>query len=108
MSATERIGIWIENDSGLYHGAREAIAYDMSIGDVFQAGSALSEYFESAMDESTVNALAWSILSDLMGSVDWSVIAESVWGDGKEEGDDDEWEEYTYDEIVDMVSIGSY
>lgn len=87
-TATHRIDLWLNNDENLYAGARETIAYDMRNGNTRDAGTALSDWFEEVMDESTVNDFAWSILSDLLGSVDWSEIAESVWGDGMDDDDD--------------------
>jgi hypothetical protein len=91
--ATYKISLWVMNDEGLYEGARETIASDMREGNVWDAGMALSDYFETVMDESTVNDFAWTILSDLMGSVDWNEIAESVWGDGEEDDTEDERDE---------------
>lgn len=103
-TATYKISLWVMNDEGLYEGARETIASDMREGNVWCAGTALSDYFETVMDESTVNEFAWTILSDLMGSVDWNEIAESVWGEGEPDAldsDDETWDsEETYSDIL--------
>lgn len=89
--ATDKISLWIENTESLYNSARSLIADDMRSGRVWDAGTALSDFFEGEMDENNTPEFTWSILSDLMGEVDWDRIAESVWGDGMEdeESDDD-------------------
>jgi len=91
--ATDKISLWIENTEALYENARDIIRDDMRAGRTWDAGTALCEWFEMECDENSVNDFAWSILTDLMGSVDWDTIAESVWGDGEEDSDDDSEDE---------------
>lgn len=92
-AATHKISLWIENTESLYQRARACIRDDMRAGRTWNAGTALCECFEMECDESSVNDFAWSILMDLMGEIDWNVIAESVWGDGEEDSDDDSEDE---------------
>lgn len=95
--ATHKISLWIENTEALYQSARDMIREDMRAGRVWDAGTALSDWFETECDENSVNDFAWSILSDLMGAVDWDMIAESVWGDGEEDDTDDDSDAYDWD-----------
>lgn len=99
--ATDKISLWIENTESLYQGARAMIRDDMRAGKVWDAGTALCEWFEMECDENSVNDFAWSILSDLLGAVDWDVIAESVWGDGEEDDDSEEDNSEDFDQWED-------
>jgi hypothetical protein len=99
--ATQKISLWIENTESLLNAALSVITEEMRQGNVWDAGTALAEWFETECDESTVNDFAWSILTDLMGPVDWSEIAETIWGDGTA-FDIDDYSEYSYDEMQEM------
>jgi hypothetical protein len=64
-TATWKISLWIENDQGLYNGARECAD-----------GDSLEEWFLGLCEPS--NGFAMDILLDLLGSVDWNDIYERV------------------------------
>jgi hypothetical protein len=64
-TATWKISLWIENDEGLYEGAR-----------MCADGNSLEEWFIDLCESN--NDFATQILLDLLGPVDWDEIYERV------------------------------
>ena len=92
MSNTRTIELWLANDDGLYHMARD-MAKDAE--NAYDLGQALKDYFVEEAENASLSPVLDELLGYALIEVDWEKVAEPFWEEANpdEEGDGDSEEE---------------